>query len=150
MDRLYLCRAERLADCYEAARNAVEQAYRREAVAIASPLRLADDRAGVETEIRALAQEFLGEREATETIAAELPADRILVETDAPYLAPGRHRGKRNEPAFVIETAKMLAQVRNVTLEEIAQQTTENFYRLFNKVPRPAPVLSPAGARAGA
>src|ERR1700745_4302693 len=51
-------------------------------------------------------------------IAAGLPADRIRVETDAPYLAPGRHRGKRNEPAFVIETAKMLAQVRNVTLEE--------------------------------
>jgi aminopeptidase YwaD len=65
MDRLYLCRAERLADCYEAGRNAVEQAYRREAVAIASPLRLADDRAGVETEVRALAQEFLDEREAS-------------------------------------------------------------------------------------
>ena len=83
-------------------------------------------------------------------IAAELPADRILVETDAPYLAPGRHRGKRNEPAFVVETAKVLAQVRNVTLDAIADQTTENFYRLFSKVPRSAPALSPAGARAGA
>lgn len=71
-------------------------------------------------------------------IAAELPADRILVETDAPYLAPGPHRGKRNEPAFVIETAKVLAQVRGVTPEEIARQTTENFFRLFSKVPRPA------------
>src|ERR1700716_3630374 len=60
-------------------------------------------------------------------IAAALPADRILVETDAPYLAPGRHRGKRNEPAFVVETAKVLAETRNVTFDEIARQTTENF-----------------------
>jgi TatD DNase family protein len=70
-------------------------------------------------------------------IAADLPADRILVETDAPYLAPGRHRGKRNEPSFVVETAKVLAQVRNVTLDEIAAQTSDNFFRLFNRVPRP-------------
>ena len=70
-------------------------------------------------------------------IAAALPADRILVETDAPYLAPGRHRGKRNEPAFVVETAKVLAQVRNLTFDEIAKQTSENFFRLFNKVQRP-------------
>jgi TatD DNase family protein len=71
-------------------------------------------------------------------IAAALPADRILVETDAPYLAPGRHRGKRNEPAFVIETAKVLAQARDVSFEEVARQTTENFFRLFSKVPRHA------------
>jgi TatD DNase family protein len=71
-------------------------------------------------------------------IAAELPADRILVETDAPYLAPGRHRGKRNEPAFVVETARVLAETRKVTFEEIARQTTENFFRLFSKVPRHA------------
>jgi len=70
-------------------------------------------------------------------IAASLPADRFLVETDAPYLAPGRYRGKRNEPAYVVETAKVLAEVRGVTFEEIARQTTENFFRLFNKVPRP-------------
>lgn len=70
-------------------------------------------------------------------IAAELPADRILVETDAPYLAPGPYRGKRNEPAYVVETAKVLAQVRGVSPEEIARQTTENFFRLFSKVPRP-------------
>jgi TatD DNase family protein len=71
-------------------------------------------------------------------IAAHLPADRILVETDAPYLAPGKFRGKRNEPAFVVETAKVLAETRGVTLDEIAQQTTANFFRLFAKVPRPA------------
>jgi TatD DNase family protein len=71
-------------------------------------------------------------------IAAALPPDRILVETDAPYLAPGPHRGKRNEPAYVEETAKTLAAVRGVSSEEIARQTTENFYRLFSKVPRVA------------
>jgi TatD DNase family protein len=71
-------------------------------------------------------------------IAAALPADRMLVETDAPYLAPGKLRGKRNEPAFVVETAKVLAEIRGVALDEIAQQTTANFFRLFSKVPRPA------------
>src|SRR5262249_52369901 len=71
-------------------------------------------------------------------IAAELPADRILVETDAPYLAPGRYRGKRNEPAHVIETARVLAEVRHISFEEAARQTTENFFRLFAKVPREA------------
>jgi TatD DNase family protein len=71
-------------------------------------------------------------------IAKALPADRILVETDAPYLAPGRYRGKRCEPAYVVETAKVLADVRGTTEAEIARQTTENFFRLFSKVPRPA------------
>jgi TatD DNase family protein len=71
-------------------------------------------------------------------IAAELPADRIMVETDAPYLAPGKYRGKRNEPAFVTETARVLAETRGVTLEEMSRQTTENFFRLFDKVPAPS------------
>jgi TatD DNase family protein len=69
-------------------------------------------------------------------IAASLPADRILVETDSPYLAPGKFRGKRNEPAHVVEVAKVLAETRGVSTEEIARQTTENFFRLFSKVPR--------------
>ena len=69
-------------------------------------------------------------------IAAALPADRILVETDAPYLAPGQLRGKRNEPAFVVETANVLAETRGVSFDDIARQTTENFFRLFAKVPR--------------
>ena len=74
--------------------------------------------------------------QALRDIARDLPADRILVETDAPYLAPVPHRGKRNEPAFVTHTAAMLAETRGVTPAEIAAQTSENFFRLFTKVPR--------------
>ena len=70
-------------------------------------------------------------------IAASLPADRFFVETDAPYLAPGRYRGKRNEPAYVVETAKVLAEIRGMSFDALARQTTENFFRLFSKVPRP-------------
>jgi TatD DNase family protein len=69
-------------------------------------------------------------------IAASLPEDRILVETDAPYLAPGKWRGKRNEPAYVVETARVLAEARGVAPETIAKATTDNFFRLFSKVPR--------------
>jgi len=75
--------------------------------------------------------------DALRATAAELPPDRILVETDAPYLAPGKLRGKRNEPAYVVETAKVLAETRGVSFDDIACQTTANFYRLFHKVPRP-------------
>jgi TatD DNase family protein len=74
--------------------------------------------------------------QALRDVARELPADRILVETDAPYLAPLPFRGKRNEPSYVIETAKVLAETRGVSADEIASQTTENFFRLFSKVPR--------------
>jgi TatD DNase family protein len=70
-------------------------------------------------------------------IAAALPSDRILVETDAPYLAPGRYRGKRNEPSYVTETAKVLAETRGASIDELARQTTDNFFRLFSKTPRP-------------
>jgi TatD DNase family protein len=78
--------------------------------------------------------------QALRDLAAELPADRIMVETDAPYLAPGKFRGKRNEPAYVVETAKVLAEARGVSLEELARQTTETFFKLFAKVPRPTEV----------
>ena len=69
-------------------------------------------------------------------IAAAVPMDRLLVETDAPYLAPAPHRGRRNEPAYVVETAKVLAEVKGVSPEALAVATTDNFMRLFSKVPR--------------
>jgi TatD DNase family protein len=84
------------------------------------------------------------------SIAAELPADRILVETDAPYLAPGKYRGKRNEPAFVVETAKVLADIRGVSFDTFAKESTANFYRLFAKVPSAALVESAARQQAPA
>lgn len=71
-------------------------------------------------------------------IAREVPQDRLLVETDAPYLAPPPHRGKRNEPAYVVETAKVLAETIGVSAAEIAMITTANFFRLFTKMPKPA------------
>lgn len=71
-------------------------------------------------------------------IAAELPMDRLLVETDAPYLAPQPWRGKRNEPAYVAHTNKVLAEALGVSEEEMAKATTQNFLRLFSKVPQPA------------
>ncbi|WP_224547606.1 TatD family hydrolase [Mesorhizobium sp. CA16] len=70
-------------------------------------------------------------------IAADVPRDRLLVETDAPYLAPVPHRGKRNEPAYVANTAKVLAETIGVSEAEIADITTGNFFRLFTKMPRP-------------
>jgi len=71
-------------------------------------------------------------------IATEIPADRLLVETDAPYLAPVPHRGKRNEPAFVVHTAQQVADLRKVPMVELAAATTANFFRLFAKA-RPVP-----------
>ncbi len=65
-------------------------------------------------------------------IAAGVPSDRYLVETDCPFLAPVPERGKRNEPALVRQTAELVAQVRGVSLQALAEQTTENFYRLFH------------------
>lgn len=74
--------------------------------------------------------------QAVRDIAATIPDDRILVETDAPYLAPMPHRGKTNEPAFTVHTAAVLAEVKGWTPEETARRTTENFGRLFRKVPK--------------
>jgi TatD DNase family protein len=66
-------------------------------------------------------------------VAGFAPADRILVETDAPYLAPVPYRGKSNEPSYVRHTVEKLAEIRGVTLEEIGRTTTDNFFRLFSK-----------------
>ncbi|MEN0087516.1 MAG: TatD family hydrolase [Pseudomonadota bacterium] len=81
-------------------------------------------------------------------LAAELPADRIVVETDAPYLAPTPHRGQRNEPAYTVETAKVVAEARGVDYATMAAQTTDNFFKLFNRVPRPSQADTSAGAPA--
>jgi TatD DNase family protein len=70
-------------------------------------------------------------------IAKNVPLDRLLVETDAPYLAPVPHRGKSNEPAFVVETLKQLAAIKGKNVEEMANITSENFFRLFSKASRP-------------
>jgi TatD DNase family protein len=69
-------------------------------------------------------------------IAAEVPLDQMLVETDAPYLAPVPFRGKTNEPAYVVHTARCLAEVKGISAEEFAAATTDNFFRLFKKVSR--------------
>ncbi len=69
-------------------------------------------------------------------VAKEIPLDRILIETDSPFLAPQPYRGKRNEPAYVAEVAKTLATVRNLAPEEIAAATAANFRRLF-RIARP-------------
>lgn len=71
-------------------------------------------------------------------IAADVPHGRLLVETDAPYLAPVPHRGKRNEPAYVAHTARVLADTIGMAEAEIARLTTENFFRLFSKMPKPS------------
>ncbi|HSX75652.1 MAG TPA: TatD family hydrolase [Shinella sp.] len=69
-------------------------------------------------------------------IAKTVPLERMLVETDAPYLAPKPYRGKRNEPAYVAHTAAVLAETIGVSVEEIARITTENAFRIFSKMPR--------------
>ncbi|MGE0499788.1 MAG: TatD family hydrolase [Rhizobiaceae bacterium] len=71
-------------------------------------------------------------------IAADLPRDRLLVETDAPYLAPVPMRGRRNEPAYVAHTAAVLADTIGLSPHDMASLTTDNFFRLFSRIPRPA------------
>jgi TatD DNase family protein len=72
------------------------------------------------------------------SIVRDLPLDRLLVETDAPYLAPVPHRGKRNEPAFVAATAAAVAVLKGVEKEQLAAATCDNFFRLFTKATPPA------------
>jgi TatD DNase family protein len=77
--------------------------------------------------------------EALREVAQSVPLDRLLVETDAPFLAPGKYRGKRNEPAYVVETAATLARLKGIAPEELARVTTDNFFRLYRKAPRVVP-----------
>lgn len=75
--------------------------------------------------------------DALREIAKSVPLERLLVETDAPFLAPVPYRGKTNEPAYVVHTAAAIAEARGLSVDELATATTENFFRLFKKVPRP-------------
>jgi len=68
-------------------------------------------------------------------VAKALPLDRILIETDSPYLAPVPYRGKMNEPGYVAHVAEYIATLKDVSLREVAERTTDNFHQLF-KVPR--------------
>ncbi len=73
-------------------------------------------------------------------VAKQVPLDRVLIETDSPFLAPSPHRGKRNEPAFVVETARVLAETRAISMEEAGARTTQNFYRFFSLSPKAEPI----------
>jgi len=88
--------------------------------------------------------------EALREIARDVPLDRILVETDAPFLAPIPFRGKRNEPAFVVRTAAALASTKGVSPDDIATATTDNFFRLYSKAKRPDAVTPAFGGPAAA
>lgn len=77
--------------------------------------------------------------ESLRELARRLPLDRLLIETDSPYLAPVPHRGKPNEPAWVVEVAECIAGERGISIEEVAAQTTSNFYRLFRAAAPEAP-----------
>jgi TatD DNase family protein len=70
-------------------------------------------------------------------IVRDLPLDRLLVETDAPYLAPVPYRGKRNEPAFIAATAAAVAELKGIELQDLAEMTSANFFRLFDKASPP-------------
>ena len=67
-------------------------------------------------------------------VAQKVPMERLLIETDAPFLAPVPHRGRRNEPSFVVETAKVMAQLKGTSIEVVGRQTSENYRRLFNQL----------------
>ncbi len=70
-------------------------------------------------------------------VAQKVPLDKILVETDAPYLAPVPYRGKQNQPAYVLHVAEEIARLRGISLAEVTQATTDNFFRLFKTASRP-------------
>ena len=69
-------------------------------------------------------------------VVKQIPLDRLLIETDSPYLAPVPHRGKTNQPAYVQDVAYFIAELKGISYRELATATTDNFYRLFNRIPR--------------
>ena len=69
-------------------------------------------------------------------VGTRIPLDRLLIETDSPYLAPVPHRGKRNDPSKVIHVAEKIAELKGITAAEVAKASTENFFKLFNKIER--------------
>jgi TatD DNase family protein len=71
-------------------------------------------------------------------VAKKMPLDRMLVETDAPYLAPVPYRGKSNQPAYVRYVAEHIAELRNTNVEAIAEATTDNYFKLFSSAKRPS------------
>lgn len=71
-------------------------------------------------------------------VIRDMPGDRIIVETDCPYLAPIPHRGRRNEPAYIVHVLDKLAEIRGWSVEEADRITTEAFFGLFDRIPRPA------------
>ena len=99
--------------------------------------RLADAALGLGFCISASGIATFKKSDALRGVLKTVPLDRLLVETDAPYLAPMPYRGKRNEPAFVKHTAEALAELKNVNFAELANATTENFFRLFTRAARP-------------
>lgn len=102
--------------------------------------RLADAALGLGFCISASGIATFKKSEALRSVLARVPIDRLLVETDAPYLAPAPHRGRRNEPAFVVHTAALLAELKGISVDTLATATTDNFFRLFTRAARPADV----------
>lgn len=76
---------------------------------------------------------FKNAKELQET-ATKVPMDRLLIETDSPYLAPVPHRGKRNDPSLVVHVAQKIAELKGISVEQVAEQSTENFFNLFKKI----------------
>ena len=83
---------------------------------------------------------FKNAEDLRQTVRA-IPLDRLLVETDAPYLAPAPHRGRPNEPALLVHTARKVAELKGLELPALARATTDNFFRLFAKAERPADLV---------
>jgi TatD DNase family protein len=78
---------------------------------------------------------FNSAKELQETVK-QIPLDRLLIETDSPWLAPVPHRGKENQPKYVAEVAEFIAKLKGISTQELAEHTTNNFYRLFKHIPR--------------